>query len=122
MGGLGLPVCTCGAVHRAGLLTWCLLSRPPGHRDLSLGPGPGPPGTLSAPSVRRVRHRCSYRPRLSPAGRVVAAIFFSLPGIGRISARTWDAGSPFFCRARPPVGPRVTGVSETASFCSFGPR
>ncbi|KAJ1194723.1 hypothetical protein NDU88_004009 [Pleurodeles waltl] len=27
MGGLGLPVCTRGAVHRAGPLTWCLLIR-----------------------------------------------------------------------------------------------
>ncbi|KAJ1193934.1 hypothetical protein NDU88_003229 [Pleurodeles waltl] len=28
---------------QGGPLTWCLLPRPPGHRDPPPGPGPGPP-------------------------------------------------------------------------------
>ncbi|KAJ1218073.1 hypothetical protein NDU88_005659 [Pleurodeles waltl] len=32
---------------KGGPLTWCLLLRPPGHRDPPPGPGPGPPQGLS---------------------------------------------------------------------------
>ncbi|KAJ1187901.1 hypothetical protein NDU88_004666 [Pleurodeles waltl] len=119
MGGPGLPACTRGAVHRAGRSPGAFFLGCPATGIRRRGPVQAPPGTLSVPSVCRVRHQLSYRPGLSPAGRVAVAIFFSFPGIGLISVRAWNAGSPFFCRARPPRDP---GVSETASFCSLGPR
>ncbi|KAJ1097583.1 hypothetical protein NDU88_002701 [Pleurodeles waltl] len=86
------------------------------------GPVQAPPGTLSVLSACRVCHQLSYRPGRGPAGRVTVAILFSLPRISLISAWAWNAGSPFFLPCATPARPRVTGVSETASFCSLGPR
>ncbi|KAJ1116746.1 hypothetical protein NDU88_004952 [Pleurodeles waltl] len=105
-------------------------SRPPGLYPRGRAPGQGrSPGTLplgqgfiglQATGIhRRARSRLprgsrrSLNPLRSPSAmrsarshpsrvhRVAAVIFFSLPGIGRISARAWDAGSSFVCRLQP---------------------
>ncbi|KAJ1154414.1 hypothetical protein NDU88_007166 [Pleurodeles waltl] len=129
MGGLGFPACTRGAVHR-GRAAHLVLSFSAGVSAASRPQGSAvrarsrlPRGSCrSFNSPHTPSARPSARPQPSRVHRLAAAIFFSLPGIGWISARAWDVGSSFVCRIRPPMRPRVTGVPETASFCSFGPR
>ncbi|KAJ1204834.1 hypothetical protein NDU88_000272 [Pleurodeles waltl] len=83
-----------------------------------------PPGPPAASSACRGRYRPGHQPDLSTAGRFLQRLpsLFPLPG---------SAGSPYkrgvsdprlFVSVDLSWGPRVTGKSKSASFCSFGPR
>ncbi|KAJ1080680.1 hypothetical protein NDU88_000874 [Pleurodeles waltl] len=113
MGGLGLPACTRRPVRRgsaAHLVLFFLAGVSPAVRSQGSVAGERPRlprgSRRSLDSPRLPSARPSARPQPSQAYRVAAAIFFSLPGIGRIAARARGAGSSLVCRNRPPMGPQ----------------
>ncbi|KAJ1109920.1 hypothetical protein NDU88_007277 [Pleurodeles waltl] len=103
----------------AAPLTWCFLPFSGSLRSFSgrgprAGHGPGPPGPHAASSACR---------NLSPAGRFLLRppSLFPLPESAGSPHKREVSDPRSFAPVNLSQGPRITGESNSTSFCTFGP-